>query len=296
MTAPEPPSIPASDSDARSNGPDRPSWLSWVIASAVAAVVVIAGVFFISRSDEGSEVVAAGTSEEVTSGSDQPQQGPAGPGREFGSGGSGEVTAVDGDTLTIEAVDPDGATAAMTIRTSGDTVVSEMVDGTVGDLSVGDDVVVMGEESESGVTARSISVGGGGFGGAGGPNGGGGPPEGFESPEDFEPPEGFEPPTDGERPPGGGGGVAVGELVAIDSATMTLQTDEGETVIVELAEDVTVRITEARSVSDIEVGDTIRAVGDTEGDEIQATEIVIGDLAFGPGGRGGFGGRPGTEG
>jgi len=77
---------------------------------------------------------------------------------------------------------------------------------------------------------------------------------------------------------------------------LTLQSSDDETVDVELAEDVTVRIIEIRSVSDIEVGDTIRAFGDTEDDAVRTTDIVIGDPASGPGGPGRFGGRPGTGG
>ena len=75
---------------------------------------------------------------------------------------SGEITSVDGDTVTLTL--DDGST--VTVTTSGDTTVS--VEGEVGDLATGDTVTVIGETDDDGnVTATSISEGAG-FGGFGG--------------------------------------------------------------------------------------------------------------------------------
>ena len=72
---------------------------------------------------------------------------------------SGEITSVDGDTVTLTL--DDGST--VTVTTSGDTTVS--VEGEVGDLATGDTVTVIGETDDDGnVAATSISEGAG-FGG-----------------------------------------------------------------------------------------------------------------------------------
>jgi len=80
---------------------------------------------------------------------------------------SGEITSVDGDTVTLTL--EDGST--VTVTTSTDTSVT--VEGEVGDLATGDTVTVIGETDDDGnVTATSISEGA----GLGGFPGGGTPP------------------------------------------------------------------------------------------------------------------------
>jgi hypothetical protein len=81
-------------------------------------------------------------------------------GRPGGNATSGEITAVDGDVVTLTL--DDGTT--VTVTTSSDTTVT--VDGALGDLAAGDTVTVLGETDDEGnVTATSISEGTGGFGG-----------------------------------------------------------------------------------------------------------------------------------
>ena len=80
---------------------------------------------------------------------------------------SGEITSVDGDTVTLTL--DDGST--VTVTTSTDTTVT--VEGEVSDLATGDTVTVIGETDDDGnVTATSISEGA----GLGGFPGGGTPP------------------------------------------------------------------------------------------------------------------------
>lgn len=75
-----------------------------------------------------------------------------------GSGGltSGEITSIDGSTVTLKA--SDGST--VTISTTDGTTVRTTTDATVSDLGVGDTVTVIGETDSSGtVTARAITEG-----------------------------------------------------------------------------------------------------------------------------------------
>jgi hypothetical protein len=90
-----------------------------------------------------------------------------------GAGGdftAGTVTAVDGDTVTIETTD--GST--VTVTTTDDTTVTTTEDSSVSALTEGDSLTVVGEADDDGnVAATSISEGATGFGGG---MGGGTPP------------------------------------------------------------------------------------------------------------------------
>jgi len=85
-----------------------------------------------------------------------------------GAGGgftSGTVTAIDGDTVTLEL--DDGTT--VTITTTDDTTVTTTDEASVSDLAEGDSLTVMGEADDDGnVAATSITEGATGFGGMGG--------------------------------------------------------------------------------------------------------------------------------
>lgn len=92
----------------------------------------------------------------------------------FPGGGltSGTVTAIDGDSVTLEL--DDGST--VTVTTSGDTTVTTTDEASVSDLAEGDSLTVVGETDDDGnVAATSITEGATGF-GAG--MGGGTPPSG----------------------------------------------------------------------------------------------------------------------
>jgi hypothetical protein len=131
-----------------------------------------------------------------------------------GTGGfgfaTGEITAIDGTTMTVTAEDG----TETTVTTSDETTLTHITEGAPGDLAVGDSVTVMGSSGETGdLTATSITEGdtgaAGGFGpvrgGAGGGVGGGGFPGGdLQDGGEFpggEAPTGF---------PGGRGGAGAG--------------------------------------------------------------------------------------
>jgi hypothetical protein len=162
-----PPEIPEPTS------PKKPSTRTWMAAGALAALVVVVGVVLMSRG--GSD--DADTTTDESSADNAPGFGPAGA---SGRGALGEVTAIDGSTLTVESGVPSESTTTLSVEASAETVITESVEGTIADLAVGDSVIVIGEETETGVAATSLVEGGspgGGFGG-GAPGAGGTPPEG----------------------------------------------------------------------------------------------------------------------
>jgi hypothetical protein len=267
---------------------------AWIAAGALAALVGVVGVVLMSRAGDDADAATDEPAADSATGF-----GPAGAG---GRGAFGEVTAIDGSTLTVESGDPSGSTTTLSVEASAETVITESVDGTVADLAAGDSVVVVGEETETGVAATSLVEGGGaGLGFGGGPPGGGGTPPDGDLPEDFEPPADAQPPASGEIPdgaepgdrPGGAptGGFTAGEIVSIDDTGLTVETDEGEQVQVTVSSNTTVTVTVERTLADIAVGDTISASGETDGSVVTAETIRIG-----AGGLPGAGGFPGARG
>jgi hypothetical protein len=91
-----------------------------------------------------------------------------------GGGTSGEVTGVEGDTLTVTTPDGD----EVTVTTTGDTAVTVTTEIEISDLEVGDVVVFGGPADGDTVAAFSIRRGDLVVGGPGGPGGMAGPPEG----------------------------------------------------------------------------------------------------------------------
>jgi hypothetical protein len=199
-------------------------------------------------------------------------------------GVAGSVASTDGSTLTVTGTD--GTTTKVT--TTGSTTVTEAVAGTLDDLAVGDNVLVMGEEDGDAIAAQRIVDTGDqaqvGPGGQGGPQGNG----------QFTPPAGQVPPqgqtggqdqTQGTPPPGFGRPVS-GEITKIDGGTITLKSVDGSTVTVTTGGDTTVTVTEERTVADIAEGDQVTVQGEQSDGTVAATTIRIGDggFAFGPGG------------
>ena len=61
-----------------------------------------------------------------------------------GRGAQGKITAINGTTLTLDSTDFSGATSTVTVTTDADTKVTETVSGSVSDVAVGDNVLVVG--------------------------------------------------------------------------------------------------------------------------------------------------------
>ena len=196
-----------------------------------------------------------------------------------GPGVSGEVTAVDGSTLTTDQVAQDGTITEMNVETTDATTVTEVVTGSLDDLSVGDEIVVNGG-SDGDVATSIAEAGEGGMVFRGGP--GGLPPDG-------QLPDGVEPPTDGQFPDGGqppvgsggpgapggpgdlGGAMTFGTITEIGDGSLTIENADGESVVITTDDSTEVRMSEDRAVGDIEVGDTIRARADDASDSGDTT-------------------------
>ncbi len=197
---------------------------------------------------------------------------------------NGTVGAVDGNLITVTT--DSGETQVIL---GDDSTVQTFDAGTVGDLSLGDRVLVIySGDVESGGPVDALSVvvnqperrgdfdtagfGGGNFGG--GNFGGGG---------------GF-----------GGRGFLNGTVGAVDGNVLTVATDSGET-LVSLGDDLVIQIYETATVGDLSPGDRVLVIvsGDVEsGELVVAASVIInppeGGGLFGAGGfgSGGFGGRP----
>jgi hypothetical protein len=308
MSDAQPPKVPAPGAAAPTSAePDEPgapdgsaSLRSWLIAGAVALLVVGGIGFVVSRGDgetDAGTAAVAGTTDEAGAGA-----GAAAGRGGFGGGAFGTLLSVDGATLTVESADLEGSTSEVTIETDDETQFLETVDGELADLAVGDDVVVAAdgdaETSEGGeVEATSVTVGGG-VAGSGMPGGAAGElPEGFEPPADGELPEGFEPPADGELPegagPGMGGALTVGTITSVDDASFSVETEDGESVTVLVGDDTTISVTEEVTIDDLAEGDELQAQGEQDDDGVVAADVVrIG--GFGGGFPGGPGGQPGA--
>ena len=77
-------------------------------------------------------------------------------GRFGGRGAQGKITAVKGSTLTLDRTDFSGATITVIVTTTADTKLTETVAGSVSDIAVGDNVLVVGTASSGAVTATDL--------------------------------------------------------------------------------------------------------------------------------------------
>lgn len=300
-------------------------WVTWAVAAGVVALVVAGGIFLLGRG--GDDTAANDQALSPTFGA--AAGGPTGSGGP-GGGTFGTISAIDGDTLTVERQGFPGAdgstdtgtTSEVTVQTDGDTVVTESVEATLADLAEGDQVVVFGETGDDGTVAATSVAESGDLGqpgdGQGGtlgeaPDGavlgyGQAPPSG-QAPSDAS---GYGPPADGTGtgtdgaptggPPSGagfaGGAPTFGTVTSVDGGTLTLEAADGSTVTVTTDADTTVTILRTLTVADLEVGDQVAVQGDGastgSSDPIVATSIRVGDAGTGFIGGPGGGAPPGA--
>jgi Domain of unknown function (DUF5666) len=111
-----------------------------------------------------------------------------------------------------------------------------------------------------------------------GPNGG------------FQPPEGFEPPAGGGFPGGnpggslgGGAGLSVeGTITQVDSDTITVELENGQTVTVTIGDETSVSHEEPADRDDLAAGTTVRVQVDAQGlvdggEDLEAGSVTIVD-------------------
>ena len=75
----------------------------------------------------------------------------------------------------------------------------------------------------------------------------------------------------------------MGEITAIDGDRITVETPFDEEIVVTVADDTEVKVTEEISIDDLEEGDEIRVIGDREDDVVSADSVRRGDapMVFG---------------
>ncbi|MDR0944850.1 MAG: hypothetical protein LBM66_01625 [Bifidobacteriaceae bacterium] len=177
--------------------------LTIVLAGVIVLAVGFAGGFFTGRGTASKNTASTGMPGNFAARMGARGGLPSGAASAFPGGNAsgaanmsraaGQITAIDGDTITIKTTE--GTTVKVT--TSSDTKVSEITSGATSDLKVGDQITAAGTGSDTaGITASTITSGDetslmGGFGGGFGRGG---------MPSDM--------PSGGGQMPNAGGGAA----------------------------------------------------------------------------------------
>ncbi|MFN8470005.1 MAG: hypothetical protein U0X20_30910 [Caldilineaceae bacterium] len=201
----------------------------------------------------------------------QPAQGsnaPAG----MAPGVMGQVVQVDGSTITLQ--DQRQGTETSVVVASDTKIYKEgAVD--LAAVPTGETVMAVGEQNGDTFTATQVRVGA-----MNGPGGGPGgvPPQGG-------PGSGDQPPADGQQPPSGGnggpppsgapGGMLAGTVKSASAAGLTVETADGNTVQVVLADGGQVTQQVEGSLADVTAGATIMVVGTADSSAVTAAQIMI---------------------
>lgn len=187
---------------------------------------------------------------------------------------TGKVARIDGPMLVVEGPN----NSVVSVATSGSTLFTKLVTGTMADLKVNDFVAVQGDRAnESTVTARTITTTSpqnlAGNPGAGLPGAVGGTPAAMR--------------------PGGAGGVGmsgmgmgsggdlVGRITQMDGAILTLTTLNNMTITVNTTATTKVQSTQTTSLQEIRAGDTLIVVGERTGDNAVSARLVTNQGAGG---------------
>jgi hypothetical protein len=245
----------------------------------LAVAIVAVGAFFVAKSIAGG----SGTPSAVAStGNGNTNSGNGNGGPAFQTrfpGANGEITAINGSTLTLK----DRQGQSVQVKTTNSTTVT--VEKTVGvdAIKTGDRITVAGDGSGSAIAATRITVTDLQINGRGGGQGGP-PPAGAPGGGNFTPP------TGGQRRNFGGengngqapGGFAVGTVTKVDGGTITIKSFDGATKTVTTSSTTKVMKGEKGSLSDLKVGQNVRATGDKDSaGNVTATAINEGAGGFG---------------
>lgn len=235
----------------------------WIAKGALAAAFVVAGAVGVNllagtaASQAAEPGATSGTSQSGTdtNGSHVKQQ----------RGVAGEITAINGSTITVSSMDRKGKqqttdstpeTSTFTVSTASSTTFSKIVDGTVGDLAKGDIISIAGTTSNGTVTAKGIRQ--------------------VDQLPDPEQGQGMRhAPHQG---PGRSGQHTLGTITAVNGSTVTVKTVSGGSVTATTTSDTKVSVIEKASISDLAMGDTIRVKGMVSGTKVAATTVTAGLL------------------
>jgi hypothetical protein len=235
----------------------------------------------------GANTAATANPAPANNGQSNPAPANNGQGR-VGPGVSGQVTAINGNTLTVQ---DQRQQSAITVNLTDSTQVFKQATIDIAKVPVGETISAFGSQDGDVFTATQVRIGAAGSGlggrGQGGPNGGqgGGQPPADGTAQPGGGPNGGQPPADGTAQPGrgfGGGGV-FGTVESVSGDTITVKTANGETVKVRLAQDGRITQQVAGTRADITVGVQVSVIGDATGEQngttVTATQVNIVPLA-----------------
>ncbi len=249
---PGPPEQQPSTAYPPSGAGDRKKGLkTWALIGVGAAALVLGGAGISVASSSADPPAQAPTTQSP------PTDGPGHDGMHRGHGVGGTIASVDGSNLTV--TDRSGAT--VTVTTTADTRITRSTKGAVGDVNVGDNVVVLGPTTGTDVTAKMIV-------------------DSRATPLPARPPKDA-PDADHRPPPGDHPGPVVGQVTAVDGATITVQ-GASATFKVTTSADTRVSLVETIGVGDLKVGEHVQVMGQTTGSTVAAVAIRVGDIE-GPG-------------
>jgi len=177
---------------------------------------------------------------------------------------AGRVTGVNGSSLAVQNT---ADSTTITVATSGTTVFTKIVAGTMDDLKMNDFVAVQGDKTgDNAYTARTITgtnaqasagAAAGGF-----PGAGGGRPAGMGTM------------TVGGAGRGGANGQIVGRVAEMSGDTITLNGLDGSVITVMTTPMTKVQTTQSAALSDIKVGDSLIVVGERTADNVTARLVT----------------------
>ncbi len=202
-------------------------------------------------------------------------------------GAAGTVQSINGTTVTIQPRQPAGQSgAATTVEITSNTTIRKQVTGAIGDLKAGDTVSAFGQPNGNVVQARQITVGNSQGGGSGQGQGQGQGRAGGGTPSNGTPRAGN---ANGTPRAGNANGTAViGTVDSISGDTITVKTNSGSSVQVQLAANGRIVVDNAATASDIQPGEFLVATGQQQGTDLVATTINLSTTPpAGPGGPGG---------
>lgn len=242
-TQPEPaPTVPAPASS-------KPAWIVAGVATAVALIAAMVAVSAVMREDDNANKLPAGMQA-----------------ARFNRPVAGEITSIDGTSFKVNETFPNGDSQMTTVKTDRDTTFRESVDGSVGDLAVGDTVAVSGTTDDDVFTATRIT-------------------ETATQANVFKgerPGMAFEGGGERSAPPrvfqAGPGNMRIGEITKVEGDTITLAALDGTSLTVKTTAATDVRINEKITLASLKKGDEVRVIGSMSDDEIVASEVTRGAL------------------
>ena len=161
----------------------------------------------------------------------------------------GTVQAVNGSTITVQRP---GNGGSVTVQVTGSTTIRKQVERTINDVKAGQAIVAFGQQNGGAFQARQIQLGV--TQGPAGPRGDGG---------------------SAGRAGARGGSIVSGTVDGVSGSTITVKSDSGTSVQVQLAANGRIVEQTTGSASDVKQGDVVFVAGQLQGNVMTATSLDI---------------------